>query len=189
MPSVKTEDYEDAVRQIAEQLRPWKCPRREVFAKVREAIDEVCEDLRNEVWLREVGTYTANKQYAQSMLVDVNRVLNRFDAAPTGFVANLPLVEEKGADKREENERKRREEWREHRRRLVKLAEQCKEAIRDPVGIIPNMNIRKSRTAFTALFLVDEVSTKRPNVDNEGNTSFCQIATKLFEVATGEHDI
>jgi hypothetical protein len=202
LPSPPSEEF---VHAIADALKPWNCFETEVLAKVREAIDKVTEDRAGQWGLFDVGTRQENKRYAQSLLDDLNRLLKRLAAAPSGFFMSLVEQElEAGIAAFKENkileaalhsffacldehEEKPRKELIELSEKLAKLATQCNKSILNPAGPPPNSGVENIRTAFTALFLILDTS-KKPPAAGDRNTPFCLVASLLFEAATGEHE-
>src|SRR6516225_6419221 len=57
---------EDLIEEIAYRLRPWKCSKSDVLAKIRGAIDELQSEFTTASPWR--GFYSENKEYASNIL-------------------------------------------------------------------------------------------------------------------------
>jgi hypothetical protein len=124
------------------------------------------------------------------------------DDAPV--IRNAEDLEEywRRKDEQSENLRKDLSDLRE---RLSKVVEQCRRALwspirlvddsedlnnpvdQDPRGAPSKTNYWKERTAIAAGGLMSSTAAKTPAAGHP-NSSFCIIASRLFEIVTGEHD-
>jgi hypothetical protein len=206
-------DREDFVRSIANELQPWSCPKSEVLAKVRKAIDELREDLAQPP---AIGFRSENRQTARDCIAVLDNAKKRLTRLPPTFIASLARATYfdetlviRGAEdwvglcrRRDEETEKLQKDCAELLERMDRFAEQCKQFIlapvrlgdpgeppcdSDPTGAISKTSYWKERAAIFAVSLITEVSAKKPAAGDR-NTSFCVIASQLFEVVTGERD-
>lgn len=185
-------NHDELVMAIGQRLRPWKCPQREVLAEITWAIDEVRRDLKAKAWLSEVGVASENKRRAKACYGALDKARKVLDAAlqHPSFIKSLTLAScegwKEGGDSTPE-ERELRAELTVLLAQISKASSQCGRVVQYPSGVIPNQRVDKTRTAFVALCLIKTVSKKSPTV-GEGNTAFCDIASWLFEDATGAQE-
>jgi hypothetical protein len=162
---------EDLIRAIVVELRPMKYPESTVVAKVSDAIDEVRDNVRNKKWLSELGLRSENKRILKDWTSAIYKIKKQ--NTPELIRALSQSLEEDISGELAKLDQL-----------LDKLAERGEKARLNPGGVIPNINVGKIRTAFTAWSIFDDVSDKRPAAGNR-NTSFCIVASLLFEAATG----
>jgi hypothetical protein len=149
--------HEELVWLIANEMKPWKHPKRQVLATVRRAIDA----LRR---LLAVKTFSnKERQHAEKLLLAINKIDELIFAAPPMFFSSA--VERANAVQATSG-----------------LFYQCLYLIRQRA---PKRGWKKGITAICALSLIEECSTKKPAAGNR-DTTFCMIASWLFEVVTGE---
>jgi hypothetical protein len=152
---------ENFVRSIADELRPWKCSESKVLGEVRNAIDKVREILA-QPQPPEVEFRSDNKQCAKKLLPAATKLYKLLEAAPPRFMSlenYLDLLV-----------------------RTTGLAAQCEKIIAAPA---PKPDDTKPVAAIFALSLMTDLSTKKPAAGDR-NTSFCVIASLLFEATTGD---
>jgi len=154
---------ENFVRSIADELRPWKCAESKVLGEVRNAIDKVREILA-QPQPPEDKFRSDNKQCAKKLLPAATKLYKLLEAAPPRFMSL--------------------ENYLDLFVRTTRLAAQCEEIIAAPAR---RADDKKALAAIYALSLVTNLSTKKPTAGDR-NTSFCMIASLLFEATTGERE-
>lgn|SRR5262249_23374085 len=152
---------ESFVRSIADELRPWKCSERQVLTEVRNTIDKARKNLAPDP---EDKFLSDNKQRAKKLLPAATKLYKLLDAAPPRFMGPENYL---------------------HLLVLTTgLAAQCEKIIAAPTR---KADHKKPLVALLAELLVTDVSKKKPTAGDR-NTSFCVIASLLFEAVTGEHE-
>jgi hypothetical protein len=206
-------DREDFVWSIAHELQPWSRPKSEVLAKVRKAIDELREDLTQPPL---IGFRSENRQTARNCIIVLDKAKQQLARVAPTFIASLALATYfdetlviRGPEDLLEYDRrldeateKLRKDWAELLERTTEIAERCKRAIcapirlvsesgevvdSDPTGVNSKSRYWKERTAVFGLCLTMDLSTKMAAAGSR-NTSFCIIASRLFEMVTGERE-
>jgi len=154
---------ENFVPSIVDELRPWKCSQRQVLAEVRKAINKLREILA-QAQPPEDKFRSYNKQCAKKLLPAAWKLYKLLDAMPPRFMSlenYLDLLV-----------------------RTTGLAAECEKIIAAPAR---RADYKKRLAAIFAQSLVTDLSTKKPTAGDR-NTSFCMIASLLFEATTGERE-
>jgi hypothetical protein len=173
MPSVKTVGsargtssgdpllHEELVWLIANEMKPWNHPKRQVLATVQRAIDM----LRGLLAVDRKSFSSKEKQHAEKLLLAIDKIDKLILAASPRFFSSVV-------------------ERFEALRATSVLLSQCQYIIRERA---PKPGWKKGVTAMYALSLIKECSKRKPAAGNR-DTAFCMVASWLFEVVTGEHE-
>jgi hypothetical protein len=204
---------EDLVWSIANELKPWTHPKNEVLAEVHKTIDELREELRIPP---EIGFRTDNRPMAKKCIAVLEKAQKQLCTLPPTFIASVARATyfdetltiwnledwNEYLRRLDEEAEKLRKEFTELIERIAKLSERCKQATLAPVrfttntgepiddvptGVISKPHYWKEMAAISAGGLMSRTSTKLPAAGSS-NTSFCVIASRLFEIVTGERE-
>jgi hypothetical protein len=179
---------EELVRAIADELKPWKHAKNEVLAEIRETIENT------KIWIPspigppkppKVGFRTENKRYAQALHATLATLDYQLAAAPYGFFVGLNHDDGDCEDIGVTAQKKA--EVADLRVQIRTLAMGCEKQILNPAGADPRSDRAKSTVAFQALVLVIKLSEKKPAAGSR-NTSYCMVASLLFEAVRGLSD-
>jgi hypothetical protein len=174
---------EDLIEEIAYQLRPWKCSKSDVLAKIRGAIEELQSDFAKapDPWR---GFCSKNREYADNILSAINNLKRQLTTPTESFFRGLLNADKPEEIKELNNPEKLTEDIVDLLSRLDKLAVQCRDVIAKRIGADPRADYKKTNTACSALFLMLDVSEQSPTAGSL-DTSFCFISSLMFEAVTG----
>jgi len=190
----------DLIDEIADQLKPWQegLERRRVLDEIRSTIDQL--GATNFA----AGSRTENKQYAEQVLATLETLVKQLKLAPKGFYWSLAFRSSQLGLWRPEqtrggllfellNAEPRIEQasglFDELLNQVSKLSEQCRAVILNPIGDDPRANHPLQYwAAYVAFLLMKRLSIEEPKITSHGNTTFCNVASLLFEAASGERD-
>ena len=174
---------EDLIEEIGYQLRPWRCSKSDVLAKIRGTIEELQREFAKapDPWR---GFRSENKDYANNILRAIDNLKKQLAAPPESFFKALLNATQPEEIKELDSPDKLTEDVADLSSRLTKLAVQCREVIANRIGADPRADYRKTNTACATLFLVLDVSEQSPTAGSP-DSSFCFISSLMFEAVTG----
>jgi hypothetical protein len=174
---------EDLIEEIAYRLRPWKCSKSEVLAKICDSIEELKRELAKgpDPWR---GFYRKNRKYASNILNAIDNLKKQLTAPPESFFRGLLNADQPEEIKELNSPQKLTEDVADLSRRLAKLDAQCRDVIAKRIGADPRADYKKTNTACEALFLMLKLSEQAPTAGSL-DSSFCFISSLIFEAVTG----
>jgi hypothetical protein len=170
---------EDLVRSIADELKPWKCSEGHILEQVRGKIDVVRAIIANPP---SFGLSNENKEYAKKILDLSTQLQKMLQSMPQGTLHTLfayppnPFIQEEES----------LAEMFTLARALGRLCRQCEGIIENGAGDDPRFGREQHLAAVGARELMVELSEKEPTTGE--NSSFCMIASHLYEAATGKRE-